>query len=230
MNYFCKVEDIDKNLYILTDKNKQPLIADPRLMAVSNSGTCLIANRKKFLDNPVLIHGGQTLYADADASDIFAPGNDTKIQFTFINNDTKDAIVNKSEIDFNIYDIATINKNIIVTDDQYRQYSGKAIEEYYPKLFGLDRNNKNYIEKMGLYIVDFWKKGEDAPLNVISENIRKTYDYYQDLLIKEDIKKLKSSKNNDIFIKIGIFVLFLIAIAFVFIYFNNKKNYNNKKL
>jgi hypothetical protein len=213
MNYFCKVEDINKNLYILTDKNKQPLIADPRLRAVSNSGTCLIANRKKFLDNPVLIHGGKTLYGDAGASDIFAPDNDTKIQFTFLNHDAKDAIVNKSEIDFNIYDIATINKNIIITDDQYRQYSGKAIEEYYPKLFGLDRNNKNYIEKMGLYIVDFWKKGEDAPLNVISENIRKTYDYYQNFLIKEDITKLKSSENNNIYIKIGIGIFVFIIIA-----------------
>jgi len=218
MNNFCKVEDSNKNLYILTDKFKQPLIADPRRMA--GPGTCLIANRKKFLDNPVLIHGGESPTIDAGASSIYTPGNDTKIQFTFIN---KDAIVNKSEIDFNIYDIATINKNIIITDDQYRQYSGKAIEEYYPELFTLDRDNKNYIEKIGLYAVDLWKKGEDVPLNVVSENIRKTYDYYQNFLIKEDITKLKSSENNNIYIKIGIFILFLIAIALGFIFLNNKK-------
>jgi hypothetical protein len=208
MNNFCKVEDSNKNLYILTDKFKQPLIADPERMA--GPGTCLIANRKKFLDNPVLIHGGKSPNIDAGASSIYTPGNDTKIQFTFIN---KDAIVNKSEIDFNIYDIATINKNIIITDDQYRQYSGKAIEEYYPGLFKLDRNNKNYIEKTGQYAVDLWKKGEDVPLNVVSENIRKTYDYYQNFLIKEDITKLKSSEDNNMYIKIGIGIFVFIIIA-----------------
>jgi hypothetical protein len=124
---------------------------------MTGSGTCLIANRKKFLDNPVLIHGGKSGNLDARASSIYAPDNDTKIQFTFIN---KDAIVNKSEIDFNIYDIATINKNIIVTDDQYRQYSGKAIEEYYLELFKLDRNNKNYIEKRDYMQLIYGKKAK----------------------------------------------------------------------
>jgi hypothetical protein len=186
MNFFCKVEDSNKNLYILTDKNKQALIAGPRL--TTGSSTCFIANYKKFLDNPKLIHGGRSQNVDAGASDIFVPDNDTKIQFTFINND---AIVNKLDIDFNIYDIATINKNIIVTDNDNRQYSGKAIEGDYPRLYNLDRNNKNYIEKTGLYAVDLWIKGKDVPLNVVSDNIRKIYDYYQDFLIKEDITKLK---------------------------------------
>jgi hypothetical protein len=48
------------------------------------------------------------------------------------------------------------------------------------------------------------------------------YDYYQDFLIKEDITKLKSSENNNIYIKIGIFILFLIALGFIFL--NNKKS------
>jgi hypothetical protein len=99
---FCKVEDSKKNLYILTDKNKQPLMA--------GRSTCFIANYKKFLDNPKLIHGGSTQNVDAGASDILVPDNDTKIQFTIINND---AIVNKLDIDFNIYDIATIQIMII---------------------------------------------------------------------------------------------------------------------
>ena len=45
---FCKVEDSNKNLYILTDKNKQPLLALP------SKNTCIIANGKKFLNNPEL--------------------------------------------------------------------------------------------------------------------------------------------------------------------------------
>lgn len=214
---FCKVED-HNNLYILTDKNKQPLIAGPTLM--TGASTCFISNLKKFLDNPKLIHGGKSLNVDAGASEYFVPSNDTKIPFIIYNSN---AIVNKSEIDFNIYDIATINKNIIITDNDNKLYSGKDIEEYYNQLFNLDRNNKNYIEKMGPYVVDFWQKGEDVPLNVVSENIRKRYDYYQNILIKEDITKLKSSEynNNNIYIIIGIFGIFVIF-ALGFIYFNKK--------
>jgi hypothetical protein len=53
-------------------------------------------------------------------------------------------------------------------------------------------------------------KGKDVPLNVVSENIRKIYDYYQNILIKEDITKLKSNEDNIMYIKIGIgiFVFF----------------------
>ena len=38
--FFCKVEDLNKNQYILTDKYKQPLICDTR------EGKCIIQNFK----------------------------------------------------------------------------------------------------------------------------------------------------------------------------------------
>ena len=43
---FCKVEDSNKNKYILTDKFKQPLICHPL------DNTCIKVNLKKFIDFP----------------------------------------------------------------------------------------------------------------------------------------------------------------------------------
>ena len=59
-NTFCKIEDSNKNKYILTDKNKQPLQCQSVLTS-SNSeeseiGSCRIMNIKKILDDQTLIN------------------------------------------------------------------------------------------------------------------------------------------------------------------------------
>ena len=48
-NIFCKVEDSNKNKYILTDKFKQPLLCHPK------DNTCKKINLKKFIDFPVFL-------------------------------------------------------------------------------------------------------------------------------------------------------------------------------
>jgi len=47
-NTFCKVEDSNKNQFILTDKFKQPLQCN------NKQNTCTIKNYKKLIDNPSL--------------------------------------------------------------------------------------------------------------------------------------------------------------------------------
>ena len=214
---FCKVKDSNKNLYILTDKNKQPLLAMPR----KNTKTCFIPNGKKFLDNPELINGKK--FRDS-TDDLFENSffNDTKIPYTKKDDDS-DAIVNKSDIDFNIYDIARINKDIVIIDYNNKQYTGKDIEKNYLSLYFLDNNTKDYVHKMFKYANNLESTGEEMPLDVISNNITKMYDYYQDLLIKEDITKVTLSSNN---MYIGIFVFFILFIfAIAFGYWVFKPNY-----
>jgi ribosomal protein S24E len=208
---FCKIEDSNNNLYILTDKNKQPLLA--------RDNTCFIPNGKKFLDNPELIDGKK--FRDS-TGDLFENSffYNTKIPFILKNDE---AIVNKLDIDFNIYDIAKINKDIVIIDYNNKQYTGKDIEKNYRLLYFLDNNNKDYTYKMLAYANNLENKGEEMPLDVISNNITIMYDYYQDLLIKEDITKVTLSSNN---MYIGIFVFFILFIFVIaFGYWVFKPNY-----
>jgi hypothetical protein len=227
---FCKVEDSNKNLYILTDKFKQPLITHPH----ENKNTCFIPNGKKFLDNPELIN--RKNFRDLYKYSFY---NDTKIPF-ILKNEDNNAIVNKSDIDFNIYNIATIKKDIVIKDKDDKQYTGKDIEKNFNNLFNLDRTSFNDIENLNLDL------GEEIPLDVVSKHITRMYNYYQDFLIKEDITKVKSSVISEhitkmydnyqdflikvtssadmkMYIGIGIFVFFLT----LFWLFKKKKIDNN---
>ena len=191
----CKVEDSNKNQYILTDKNKQPLLATPF------KNTCLIANGKKFLNNPeLLLSTMKEIFRKAEMeqnenkqkifweSDFFV---DTKIPFTLKNEhsyENIETIVNKSDIDFNIYDIATINKDIVIKNRHQddRPFTEKEIVQAYIILFYHDKDNKDVNDKMQEYNEDLILKKIDPPLNGVSEIMTKMYDYYQKLLNKEE--------------------------------------------
>ena len=188
---FCKVEDSNKNLYILTDKFKQPLLALP------SKNTCLIANGKKFLNNPELfISTIKGIFRKIEMenninffleSDLFV---DTKIPYTIKdeNDENSVAIVNKSDIDFNIYDIATINKDIVIKNRNLddKQFTEKQIEQYYLYLYQFDKDKKDVNDKIKEYIQELISKKIDPPLNEVSEIMTKANDYYQKLLNKEE--------------------------------------------
>ena len=201
MFFVCKVEDSKKNLYILTDKNKQTLIA------LNFKNTCIIPNGKKFLNNPELfistmkeINKMNEIEKDENKkqkilweSSLFI---DTKIPYTF-KEDTKEIIVNISDIDFNIYDIASINKDKVIKNRYYylsrkeqitekEQFTEKEIEKYYILIFHLDKDNEDINDKIEAYNNDFQFKNIDPPLNEVSEIMTKMYDYYQKLLTKEE--------------------------------------------
>jgi hypothetical protein len=168
--FYCKVEDLNGKQYILTDKFKQPLIWEPK------SKMCLIINIKKLIDNPALFNKiketGQSIYVD-----------DTKIPSTLIKNDNDVYVskpINISEINFNIYDIATFNKDIVIKDKDDKQYTGKEIEQNLFQLFSLDKDNQDYIDKMKQ------QYGEDAPLDKKVEFFKKKFDYDQQFLTKEE--------------------------------------------
>ena len=191
---FCKVEDSNKNLYILTDKNKQPLLALP------SKNTCIIANGKKFLNNPELfISTMKEIFRKIDIEkddekkkkmiweyDLYV---DTKIPYTIKDeDDDSDVIVNKSDIDFNIYDIATINKDIVIKNRNLddKQFTEKQIEQYYLYLYQFDKDKKDVNDKIKEYIQELISKKIDPPLNEVSEIMTKANDYYQKLLNKEE--------------------------------------------
>jgi hypothetical protein len=194
MTLFCKVEDLNGKQYILTDKNKQPLLALPA------KNTCLIANGKKFLNNPELLLSTlkeilRKIEMEKEdekkknpkfflESDLYV---DTKIPYTIKDENSEEkaiAIVNKSDIDFNIYDIATINKDIVITNIYTGNYTEKEIEKNYLYLFDIDKDNIDYNDKMKQYTRP--KLGEWPPLDKVSEIMTKMYDYYQKLLTKEE--------------------------------------------
>jgi hypothetical protein len=192
----CKVEDSKKNLYILTDKNKQALIALPF------KNTCIIPNGKKFLNNPELfistmkeINRMREIEKDEEKkqkilweSSLFV---DTKIPYT-IKEDTKEIIVNISDIDFNIYDIASINKDKVIKIrfeglfTEKEQFTEKEIEKYYILIFYFDKDNADINDKIQAHSQNLELKNIDPPLNEVSEIMTKMYDYYQKLLIKEE--------------------------------------------
>ena len=191
----CKVEDSNKNQYILTDKNKQPLLATPF------KNTCLIANGKKFLNNPeLLLPTRKEIIRKAEIgkdeekqkiiweSDFFV---DTKIPYTLKNENSYEnieTIVNKLDIDFNIYDIATINKDIVIKNRNLddKQFTEKQIEQYYLYLYQFDKDKKDVNDKIKEYIQELISKKIDPPLNEVSEIMTKANDYYQKLLNKEE--------------------------------------------
>jgi hypothetical protein len=197
MSLFCKVEDSNKNLYILTDKNKQPLVALPFI------NTCIIPNGKKFLNNPELILPTMDEISETNKinknndksvlkSSLFI---DTKIQYEKAirkkddDNNNIEIIINKSDIDFNIYDIATINKDIVIKNrqDNDRQLTRIEIEQNFIALHPIDKNNDDYYVKMKQKEIELKSKGVDKPpLNIVSEHITELYDYYQKLLNKEE--------------------------------------------
>jgi hypothetical protein len=196
MTLFCKVEDLNGKQYILTDKNKQPLLALPA------KNTCLIANGKKFLNNPELLLSTlkeilRKIEMEKEdekkknpkfflESDLYV---DTKIPYTIKDENSEEkaiAIVNKSDIDFNIYDIATINKDIVITNIYIGDLTEKKIEQNYLYLFDIDKDNIDYNDKMRPYTHPNIRNGEWPPLDKVSEIMTKKYDYYQKLLTKEE--------------------------------------------
>ena len=177
--FFCKVEDLNKNQYILTDKYKQPLICDTR------EGKCIIQNFKKVVDSKTNI--------DSKKLQEFFIEN-TKIPCTAIKN--KDDVyvskpIDKEIIKFNIYDIATLNKDIVIKDVYDKQYTGIEIEKEYNSLFDKDKNNKNFMNKMKLLENDLKSKGAtEPPLSYLTELFGEAYYYNKQFFTKEDTRKV----------------------------------------
>jgi len=181
-NTFCKVEDSNKNKYILTDKNKQPLQC--KLKSEGDIGTCSIYNMKKVLDDPTLI--------DKNQSDDFLL-EDMQIPCKVIRDISLNAIdsepINKSNINFDNYNIASINKDIVIENKDNKPVTVQDIEFYYDTLYYLDKNNQN----------------DQNDISKLQENkleyLKRINDYKQKLLIQEDISKANlnvlSSINTD---------------------------------
>jgi hypothetical protein len=135
---------------------------------------CLIFNIKKLIDNPPLLNKKNE------------PGffvDNTNITSTVIKDDNDVYVskpINISDIDFNIYDIATFNKDIVIKDKDDKQYTGKEIEYNLFHLFFLDKDNQDYIDKMKQ------QYGEDPPIDIIVEVYKKKLVYDKKLLIKEE--------------------------------------------
>ena len=133
-NGYCTVEDTAKQNYILTDKNKQPLYCflnetqdedkdkDSQSTGTLFKGTCKKDNFKKFLDNPALLNNKQTdekFFLDEVAENQFIPCSSKhiipKTQFGQANSNSENSLpkislpIPKSIINFNNYDIASIN-------------------------------------------------------------------------------------------------------------------------
>jgi hypothetical protein len=245
--FYCKVEDLSKNQYILTDKFKQPLICDLK------NGNCVGINFKKIANDPTLI-----LKIHTYEKDYVSPFADiTNIPCSVIKDKDKDDVyvskpIDKEIIKFNNYDIATFNKDIVIKDKDDKQYTGIEIEQNFPGLYELDKDNQIYLDKMKL---QYPNGPEGVPLNIISEHFKKKFDYDQKFLTKEDSRKvdpnaptpattlvpaparaqvtaqvtdkLTSNESDDyMYIGIGIFVLFIFAIAFGF-YILKQKNQSN---
>ena len=178
-NTFCKIEDSNKNKYILTDKNKQPLQCHSVLKSSNSNepeiGSCRIINIKKLLDNPTIINN-ENIYPE-----------DTKIPCKVIRN-TKMKIVdsepiNKSNINFDNYNFASIDQNIIIKDVNDKVLD-KEIE--YNILYFLDKNNIEDIRKIQPFMnIEIGSK--DFNKEIYLESMNKMYNYKQKLFIKEDI-------------------------------------------
>ena len=180
-NTFCKIEDSNKNKYILTDKNKQPLQCQSVLTS-SNSeeseiGSCRIMNIKKILDDQTLINNENLKNSDF-------LNEDTKIPCKVIRDTSLNVIdsepINKSNINFDNYNIASINKNIIIKD-VYDRVLDKEIK--YNTLYFEDKNNIEDIEKIN----DLDKNEIEFNKEIYLESMNKMYNYKQKLFIKEDI-------------------------------------------
>jgi hypothetical protein len=166
-NTFCKIENYNKDQFILTDKYKQPL----QCRKFKNS--CFINNIKQVIDDPTILNKKKT------EDSLF---DDTKIPCT-IKNDVSE-LIDKSKINFNIYNIATVNKDIVIKTIDDKQNTVNEIEKKYDLMYDLDKDNIPSITKFKKDIEDM--KGQE-PSNEFKLNFSKArYDYKQKLLIKEN--------------------------------------------
>jgi hypothetical protein len=221
-NTFCKIEDSNKNKYILTDKNKQPLQCQSVLTSNSQEseiGSCRIMNIKKILDDSALMN-------DENIKNPEFLIEDTKIPCKVIRDTTLSVVdsepINKSNINFDNYNIASINKNIIVKDVNDRVID-KEIE--YNNIYFFDKNNIEEIKKIN----DFSLNPDLINKEIFLESMDKMYNYKQKLFNKEDISKPSENQNNNnmyIGIGVGIGVLLLMIAFFLYIRSKSKSNSN----
>jgi hypothetical protein len=170
-NTFCKIEDSNKNKYILTDKNKQPLqcLSDLKSSNSNESeiGSCKIINIKKILDNPTNINNENIL------------PEDTKIPCKVIRNSKLKIVdsepINKSNINFDNYNFASINQNIIIKDVNNKIFD-KEIQ--YNTLYFLDKDNIEDIKKMAPFMnIEIGSK--EFNKEIYLEIMNKMYNYKQ---------------------------------------------------
>jgi hypothetical protein len=229
-NTFCKIEDSNKNKYILTDKNKQPLQCLSVLKSSNSNeseiGSCKIINIKKILDNPTIINNENIL------------PEDTKIPCKVIRNANLKIVdsepINKSNINFDNYNIASINQNIIIKDVNDRVLD-KEIE--YNTLYFLDKDNIEDIKKMAPFMkIEIGSK--EFNKEIYFESMNKMYNYKQKLFIKEDISNNpilnpnsnpNPSENNNMlmYIGIGLGIFFSLLLLYAFLYYKKKSNIND---
>ena len=166
-NTFCKIENYNKDQFILTDKYKQPLQCNK----LKNS--CFINNFKQVINDPTILNIKKTEDSLLE---------DTKIPCTIKNADSE--LIDKSKINFNIYNIASINKDIVIKNIDDKQYTVNEIEKKYNLIYDLDKDNIPSITKFMKDIEDM--KGQE-PSNEFKLNYSKArHDYKQKLLIKEN--------------------------------------------
>jgi hypothetical protein len=208
---FCKVEDSNKNKYILTDKYKQPLncIEDK----------CIIFDIKKAVDTKEPIES-QDFYQS-----LFT---DTKIQCKAIR-DSKGYIygsepINKSNINFDNYNIASINKNISIINKDNEKLTEEQIEDNFMGIYQIDKNNENEL-------VNYKKNYDYKQTILIEEDITKVNPKSK-LLIEEDITKIipkasENNNNNNMYIGVGIGIgIFFFLLFCAFLYYNSGTNTN----
>ena len=142
-NTFCKIEDYNKNKYILTDKNKQPLQC--------KKNSCYINNLKKVIDVPTLVNKSE----DSLFEDTKIPCSLQKDKYGITEP------IDKTKINFNIYNIATVNKDIVIKNIDDKPYTVNEIETNYDLLYNLDKDNIPRITKMSKELEDFKSKGQE---------------------------------------------------------------------
>ena len=130
-NVFCKIDNYNienKNIdqYILTDKYKQPLQC--------KNNSCHILNFKQIIDNPLLVNKPNDSLLE-----------DTQIPCT-LKNDSNGLVVDsepidRSKINFNIYNIASINKDLDIKNIFDTTMTVKEIESKFDLIYLMDKNN-----------------------------------------------------------------------------------------
>ena len=194
---FCKVEDSNKNKYILTDKFKQPLQCFNK--------ECLILDIKKGLD----------IKGNINLNDFLI---NTNIECKKIQDSNDTEPINISKINFDNYNITSINKNFVIKNRNNEELTEKQIENNYSEIYSIDKNNfiqDSNIQNNLLY--------EDINLK-----LKKDYDYKQNIFIEEDITKVNTNTNTNtntnidmntyLYISIAVFILFIFL---YFIYYIN---------
>jgi hypothetical protein len=176
---FCKVEDSNKNKYILTDKFKQPL----QCSEINKS--CLINNFKQVINNPTIINNDLT----ADEF-FFSLYRNTYIPCTIKKDFNGLAVdsdpIDKLKIDFNYYDIASVNKDIVIKNVHDIPITLKEIEEKFDTLYFMDKDKIEELNKISKEGQDYKDKGQEPPDEFKLNYIKILYNYKQKLLTKED--------------------------------------------